>query len=157
MVTKEEKRANNAILVARFKQCSEDMQDLMDYFLAYNNFLTNISLTCSKFIKDDATNTLKENLNDVYGIYGCLEDEYCYLSLYDDAAPNINKRRVYHKEFLETNYEYLMNVESKKNIYSIRSNKLEVAMLHAENIQKELFDVRQCANKNNSGYYNYYF
>ena len=156
MVTKAEKKKNNLILLKWFEQCSKDMQDLSDYFIAYINLVNNLSISCNKSIEDDL-NTWKENLNDIYGLYGCLEDEFCYLCLYDKTAPNQNKRREYQKDFLETNYEYLMNVESKKSIYSISmSQQLENAMNHAENIQKELFEVRQFSNKNNLGYFYYY-
>jgi hypothetical protein len=84
-------------------------------------------------------------------MYGCLEDEFCYLTLFDDAAPNVNKRREHQKELLLTNYEYLMLVESKKSLYSITSDEVEIAMMKAENIQKELFEIRQSTNKNNEG------
>ena len=86
-------------------------------------------------------------------MYGCLEDEFCYLTLFDDLAPTVNKRREHQEESLVTNYEYLMLVESKKSFYSITSDEVEIAMMKAENIQKELFEIRQSTNKNNEGEY----
>ena len=47
---------------------------------------------CNQHIEDDE-NTRKETLDELYGLYGCLEDEFCYLTLYDKAAPTVNKRR----------------------------------------------------------------
>ena len=150
-ISKAEKQVNNKLLMKKFEKCTAEMQDLSNYFLAYNKLITSVMENCNKHIEDDA-NTWKETLDELYGMYGCLEDEFCFLTLYDKAAPTINKRREHHTDFSGTNYEYLMFEESsKKQFYSITSNDVEIAMMKAENTQKELFEIRQSANKNNEG------
>jgi hypothetical protein len=148
-ISKAEKKSNNILLKKRFEKCTADMQDLSNYFLAYNKLMSSVMENCNQHIEDDE-NTWKETLDELYGMYGSLEDEFCFLTLFDDAAPTTNKRREHQINFLETNFEYLMNVESKKQIYSITSD-VEIAMMMAENTQKELFEVRQSVNKNNEG------
>jgi len=149
-ISKAERKNNNILLKTEFEKCTADMQDLSNYFLAYNKLISSVMENLNKHIEDDAS-TWKETLDELYGMYGCLEDEFCYLTLFDDAAPNVNKRREHQKELLLTNYEYLMLVESKKSLYSITSDEVEIAMMKAENIQKELFEIRQSTNKNNEG------
>ena len=152
-MSKGERKNNNKLLKTMFEKCTADMQDLSNYFLAYNKLISSVMENLHKHIEDDASKW-KETLDELYGMYGCLEDEFCYLTLYDEAAPTVNKRRDHQNQLLLTNYEYLMLVESnKESLYSITSREVELAMMNAEKININLFEIRQNTNKNNEGKY----
>ena len=74
-ISKAEKKSNNNSLKERFEKCTENMQDLSNYFLAYNKLMSSVMENCNKHIEDDE-NTWKETLDELYGMYGCLEDEH---------------------------------------------------------------------------------
>ena len=152
-MSKGERKNNNKLLKTMFEKSAADMLDLTNYFLAYNKLISSVMENLDKHIEDDASKS-KETLDELYGMYGCLEDEFCYLTLYDAAAPTVNKRRDHQNQLLLTNYEYLMFVESnKESLYSITSREVELAMMNAEKININLFEIRQSTNKNNEGKY----